>query len=132
MKRYQQSERRQAIYEDWFAPLDGRDPGKKIRLDSLRHYQTLNINKFLPLLNKRVPVGKPSSVYATPLSVSEILRGWVDEWLDSGRDKTGAESPMWRSFKRAQKCGDAAVEYSQRARVGLIPNESGLVLSFHE
>jgi hypothetical protein len=132
MKRYQQSGRRPAIYEDYFAPLSGGDAGKKIRLDSLRPYQTLNIDKFLSLLNKRAAANKRSGVYTPLPSVSEILRGWVDEWLDSGRDKTGAESPMWRSFKRAQKCGHAAVEYLRRARVGFLPDEGGLLLSFLE
>jgi len=132
MKRYQQSGRRPAIYEDYFAPLSGGDAGKKIRLDSLRPYQSLNIDKFLPLLNKRAATNKQSGAYTPLPSVSEIARGWVDEWLDSGRDKTGTEYPLWRSFKRAQNCALAARQHSQHGRVELMPYESGLELRFAE
>jgi hypothetical protein len=49
--------------------------------------------------------------------VSVILRKWIDEWLESGRDQGDLESPQTRSFKKAHNVGQAAYEFTDRRKI---------------
>jgi hypothetical protein len=102
-------------------------------LNSLEIQQGLEIKKFLTLLNSKEPEGKaagspfkpptnPSINYTPPSSASEVLRKWVDEWLDSGRDAQGAEDPRDRNFGEAPVAKAAACEYSKRGKILLLPD----------
>jgi hypothetical protein len=63
----------------------------------------------------------------TPLpSTPEVLRGWIDEWLDSGRGKDGVEDPRDRNFKQAEGVALAAYEFSKRGKILLLTDSNGL------
>jgi hypothetical protein len=136
-KRYQKSEL------DPFAKLElgtlyGTLSSKTERLGSLKLTQSLDIDKFLRVLNRKEPPTKPlpplmpgdvPRMAATPLpTTQELLRGWVDEWLDSGKNNYGGEDPRERNFKKDSGVGLAAYEFSKQGKIRLLPDSSSLAL----
>jgi hypothetical protein len=97
-------------------------------LDSLNLIQSLDIDKFLALLNRRdpprkpLPPQKPGDIprmdYTPRPTTQELLRGWVDEWLDSGKDNNGVEDPRERNFEKARGTASAASEPKKICLVG--------------
>lgn len=112
---------------------------REAKLEDLKLFQGLEIDEFLELLNRKAtpqkpllppePGDLPRMSYSPLPTTQEILRGWVDEWLDSGRDKDGQEDPRERSFDKARDSAQAAHEYSKLGKLHLIPYKDRLVLS---
>jgi|GEM_PF-4577100 len=109
-----------------------------VPLESMRPIQTLNVDKLLSLLNKKEakPVLVPASGqplnsiprivnYTTLPSTGEVLRSWIDEWLDSGLTNNGDE-PRTRNLDKAEGATLAAYEFSKRGRIVLLPHGDSL------
>jgi hypothetical protein len=91
--------------------------GPTAPLDTFNLIQSLDLDKFLALLNrrdparKRLPSQEPDDIdYKPHATTQELLRGWVDEWLDSGKDDSGVEDPRERNFGKARGTASAARE----------------------
>jgi len=108
--------------------------GHTAPLAPLHLTQSLDIDKFLALLNRRdpprLPPQKPGDIprmsYTPPPSTPEVLRGWIDEWLDSGKGKDGVEDPRDRRFKQTEGVALAAYEFSERGKIRLLTGSDGL------
>jgi hypothetical protein len=108
-------------------PLGGIS-GPTAPLDSFNLVQGLDLGTFLALLNrrdpprKRIPSKDPGDIsrmdYTPTPTTQELLRGWVDEWLDSGRDDSGVEDPRERNFGKARSTASAAHEPKNFRLVG--------------
>jgi hypothetical protein len=104
------------------------------RLGPLNVSQSLDESEFIKLLNDRK--GAEASLNGLlPLMpivppVSEILREWVDEWLDAGRDSNGVESPAERHFNNEGKVSSVVFEYSKRNRISLLGTSNTIELWF--
>ncbi len=91
--------------------------------------QSLDRQEFLDTLNdgeeesliRRPNVLRPD----TAMSAAELLRRWVDEWLDSGRDGKGEETPQSRSLAEAPNAALAAFSYSTKGRMRLVAESGG-------
>ena len=116
------------------------DWGQSVPLDSLKPIQSLKIDKFLALLNhvemKPAYIASrlqqlsalPRIVNYTRLpSTGEVLRTWIDEWVDSGKTNNGDE-PRTRSLEKAKNAANAAYEFSKRGRILLLPDGNSLGL----
>src|SRR5260370_20706412 len=69
------------------------------------------------------------NVQPTPQSrISDILRVWVDEWLDSARAKDGAEDPRDRTLEKAEGSAVADFNYSKPGKIRLFPTQAGLTI----
>jgi hypothetical protein len=92
------------------------------RLGSPKIIQALDEGEFLDLLNSP---GTPAD-QLRPYSSADVLRGWVDEWLDSGFSQDGAEHPRNRRLGKASNGGaaKAAFDYSQ-GKMSLLPDGEG-------
>ena len=116
-------------------------PGPTAPLGSLKLGQKVDIDKFLALLNRRGPQGKPLSSQKwddipamdylhSPTTqeptTQELLRGWVDEWLDSGRGRDGVEDPRERNFKKADGAALAAFKFSMHGKLLLLTDSNSL------
>ncbi len=141
MIRYQQSLKTKssksdspAMQYDRLSWLCGFVSPESVPLNPLEIVQGLEIEKFLTLLNRNEPEGKaqlkPSTIppinFTPPLSAPEVLRKWVDEWLDSGRDAQGVEDPRDRNFDEAPSAQVAAYEYSKRGKILLYADSKRL------
>jgi len=69
---------------------------------------------------------------ASQSRISDILRQWVDEWLDSARAKNGVEDPRERSLEKAVGAAVAAYNYSRRGKIRLLPTEGGLAIHLED
>jgi hypothetical protein len=102
---------------------------REARLEPLKLVQALEIDEFLEFLNRKAPPRKflvttePGDI---PPTTQEILRGWVDEWLDSAKDEHGGEDPQKRSFDKANGPALAALEYSEQGRFHLVASGNSL------
>jgi hypothetical protein len=115
-------------FEDW---------GPSVPLDSLKLIQSVRVDELLALLNRKVPKpfvtaaqspdDAPRIAYTQSPSTPEILRVWIDEWLDSGRTKNG-DDPQTRNIEKAKQAADAAYEFSKRGRIVLLPDGKSLGL----
>jgi hypothetical protein len=105
------------------------------RLGPLNVGEWLDEGQFIELLNDRKATDRalggllPLMGIDVP-PVSEILREWVDEWLESGRTPEGVEQPAARQFKEGDKIRLVVFEYSKRNRISLLGTSDGLKLVF--
>lgn len=114
------------------------DWGARVPLGSLNLTQSLDIDEFLALLNRSDPprralplqmLGDIPRMDSMPLpTTQELLRGWVDEWLDSGKGNKGVEDPRDRTLEKAAAAALAAREYSKQGKILLLPDANSLVL----
>lgn len=109
---------------------------REARLEPLKLIQGLDIDKFLALLNRKelpkkpLPPQEPGDIprmdYTPRPTTQELLRGWVDEWLDSGMDNNGVEDPRERSFDKARDPALAAHEYCEQRKFHLVASGNSL------
>jgi hypothetical protein len=108
--------------------------GPHHRLGPLNLIQRLDEREFITLLNDRKSTNAPLDGVlprmAIVLPVSEILREWVDEWIDTGRDPNGAESPAERHFNDDSKVSSVVYDYSKRNRISLLGISNTIELWF--
>jgi hypothetical protein len=121
-------------------------------LSPLQFNQTIDGEDFVSLLNKtairtsslygtaptysrmNLPAAAHPGLYGdnvqpTPQSrISDILRMWVDEWLDSAKAKDGAEDPRERTLEKAEGAAVAAYNYSRRGKIRFFPTQGGLAI----
>lgn len=100
--------------------LGGVSPDRTVTLQVEPFVQSLEVEPFLNFLNgdgPRVP-GVRVILMGNPTE-SEVLRGLIDEWLDSGKADDG-DDPRRRDFKRAKHVQGAAHEYSMRGKLQLL------------
>jgi len=100
--------------------LGGVNRGRTLNLEVEPLVQSLEVEPFLNFLNgdessvpsvRMMSVGKPTE--------GDILRGWIDEWLESGKADDG-DDPRRRDFKKAKHVQGAAHEYSMRGKLQLL------------
>ena len=116
MKRYQKS----ASTDDGLSLLYGTLGGNVASLEVGPFVQTLDVDPFLDFLNGNEPGVPPVGLKSTGNPTEgEILRGWIDEWLDTGKGEDG-EDPRRRDFKRAANVGEAVHKYSTRGKIRLL------------
>jgi hypothetical protein len=109
--------------------------GPHHQLGPLKVSQRLDEWEFIELLNNREDTDKPLNGLLPRMSlavppISEILREWVDEWLDSGRTLDGVERPVGRQFREDGRIRLVVFEYSKRNRISLLGTSEGLKLWF--
>lgn len=145
MNGYQKSEDSELGLANLYGILGGLYFGPSAPLDSLRLVQSLETDKFLELLNRKETQAKPILLrpmkllrptlttattpqvsYVPPPTVSQILRGWVDDWLDSGRED-GGDFPEKRTFDRARIAAVEAYKFSERGNLRLVSRGQTLV-----
>lgn len=115
---------------------------REAKLEDLKLIQGLDIDKFLELLNRKaipqMPVlpqtpllspklgDLPRFDYTPPPTTQEILRGWVDEWLDSARDEHGGEDPRERDLDKAPRAAQAANDYLEQRKFHFVASGNSL------
>jgi hypothetical protein len=115
---------------------------REAKLEDLNLVQGLDIDKFLELLNRNAtpqmpllpqtpllspkPSDLPQFEYTPPPTTQEILRGWVDEWVDSAKDEHGGEDPRERNFDKARGAALAAHGYLERRKFHLVASGNSL------
>ncbi len=104
-------------------------------LGPLNLVQTLSGDEFVDLLSEHEDqadafLRKNLPDFAPQLSVGEILRVWVDEWLDSGKSEDGADDPRKRNFEKADGASLAAYKYSKGRRISLLGRSGDLGIWF--
>ena len=99
----------------------------KHSLNPPRIVQTLDEGEFLDLLNS-----PPKLVgQIGPYSSAERLRGWIDQWLDSGFGTAGDEHPADRHLHLNTDASEAVRNYSD-GKMTLFAYGDGLTLYFRE
>ena len=58
-------------------------------------------------------------------AVGEMLRDWVDEWLDSGVEASGGEDPKKRLLKKRGPAAMAVYNFFDRGAIKIIPASTG-------
>lgn len=59
-------------------------------------------------------------------AIGEQLRGYVDEWLDTGVASDGVEDPRERDLTKTRSAGDAVQRFSGKQRLELAVSREGL------
>ncbi|HZL29277.1 MAG TPA: hypothetical protein VFC39_22315 [Acidobacteriaceae bacterium] len=128
MKRYQKSRHSEKESVSLADALLKALRGHKVPLEPLKLFQEFDVDEFLELLNHREPkrptiplstTGMAGLKYTPLPTTGEILRTWVDEWLDSGRADDG-DDPLRRNFTVAVNAAQAAYQYSDWRKIHLI------------
>jgi|SRR5215472_767103 len=92
-------------------------------------FQSVKPHEIVALLNfVEESIGK--QVRPGRASVAKQLRDWVDEWINSGRDAHGVETPATRNYEKAQTVERAVEDYSLGSRMCLMGFGQALYLSF--
>jgi hypothetical protein len=107
-------------------------------INPLRTVQRLDQNELLDILNLEDESTPPATgtlghidrMNSASIKVSEFLRRWIDEWLDSGRTAGGVECPTSRNYVDAKLVSTAVYKYSTRGKMHLLGTRNGLELWF--
>lgn len=141
MKSYQKSNSLTAGMLDPFRFLSVDEWGPSVSLELVKPIQSVKVDALLALLNRKVPkpVQVPGSMqplastgvepikFETIRSTHEVLKLWIDEWLDTGRSEYG-EDPRTRSIQTAENVMLAVYEFCKRGRAILMPEGNSLGL----
>jgi hypothetical protein len=121
---------------DYFDILGASASGRSEQLASLKPIQSIDVDEFLAILNRDEPTVRPAIAdseqgglakvwwYTPPASVREVLRGLVDEWINSGY-VNGVDVPRDRNLERAPNVTAAAFQFSTRGKIRLLPDSDG-------
>jgi len=94
--------------------------------------QSLEVEPFIEFLNGIASVTPTVRLMSAGIpSEREILLGWIDEWLDSGKADDG-DDPRRRNFKSARHVAGAAYDYSTHGRLQLLGGGDSLHLWIDE
>jgi hypothetical protein len=107
------------------AVMLGAKPGRKAPLEPIKMFQEFDVDEFLEILNRKQWEHRLLTIAMAGTSTTEILRSWVDEWLDSGKAEDG-DDPRRRNFEAAEKAANAAFEFASGRRIGLIGYKGNL------
>jgi hypothetical protein len=61
-------------------------------------------------------------------AMRDLLKRWVDEWLDSSKADDGVETPLKRDLSKTKRARQAVLTYSLRGNIRLEPGTDGLSL----
>ncbi len=100
----------------------------QLPIHPLRTVQTLDAEELLTVLNFK-DESREGLMWRLN-RISDRLRRWVDEWLDSGRGADGVECPANRNYEMARAVVAAIYKYSTRGKMHLLGTSDGLVLWF--